>query len=162
MERNATGTDGSGSLYYFSVVVGVAALVLTWAHTPGYFFSGPDGALVNPVSATILFWKAAFVESNPAGKFLGIDVLMLAWCMNVWMVVEGRKRGIKWIWAYILGGVFVAISFTAPLFLAARERQLSRQGDVEVSDPSPRTGDWIGLALIGLVTLSAAIGAIVM
>ena len=37
------------------------------------------------------------------------------------MVLEARKHGIKFVWAYIAGGFLIAISVTFPLFLLARE-----------------------------------------
>ena len=142
-------------LFCFYILGGFLALGLTWAHVPSYF-QGPDGSMLGFPTATLNFWKDAFLNGNQAGIFLALDVLMLAWVMNVWMVIEGRKLGIKYIWAYILGGVFVAISFTCPLFLAARERQLAK-ADVEVSNPEPRTGDLVGLAIIGLATVGAGV-----
>lgn len=33
--------------------------------------------------------------------------------------------GIPYVWAYILGGMLIAISVTFPLFLIARERKLA-------------------------------------
>ena len=41
------------------------------------------------------------------------------------MVVEARKQGIPYVWAYIAGGMLIAISVTFPLFLIARERTLA-------------------------------------
>ena len=40
------------------------------------------------------------------------------------MVIEARKHGIRFVWAYIAGGLLIAISVTFPLFLIARELKL--------------------------------------
>jgi len=48
-------------------------------------------------------------------------------------VVEARRLEIRWVRAYLVGGIFVAISVTAPLFLIARERRLAAR----VSAPAP-------------------------
>ena len=42
------------------------------------------------------------------------------------MVIEARKHGVKYVWAYILGGFVIAISVTFPLFLLARELRLEK------------------------------------
>jgi hypothetical protein len=44
------------------------------------------------------------------------------------MVLEARKLGIRWVWAYVVFGVLIAISVTFPLFLIARERRLAAIG----------------------------------
>jgi hypothetical protein len=35
------------------------------------------------------------------------------------MVIEARKHGVRFVWAYIVGGLAIAISVTFPLFLIA-------------------------------------------
>ena len=41
--------------------------------------------------------------------------------VGILMVIEARKHGIPFVWAYIAGGLLIAISVTFPLFLIARE-----------------------------------------
>jgi len=45
------------------------------------------------------------------------------------MVIESRRQGIRYVWAYVLVGIFVAISFAFPLFLAVREKHLASLGE---------------------------------
>ena len=51
---------------------------------------------------------------------------------SAFMVIEARWLGVRFVWLYILGGLLIAISFTFPLFMIARElrpsghRQLTR------------------------------------
>jgi len=40
------------------------------------------------------------------------------------MVAEARRLGIRFVWIYVVLGLLIAISVTAPLFLVARERRL--------------------------------------
>jgi len=42
------------------------------------------------------------------------------------MVIEARKHGVRFVWAYIMGGLAIAISVTFPLFLIARELRVGR------------------------------------
>ena len=43
----------------------------------------------------------------------------------VFMVIEARRHRHPYVWAYVLGGMLIAISVTFPLFLIARERKLA-------------------------------------
>jgi hypothetical protein len=58
---------------------------------------------------------------NAASRNITADALMLSVSVVILMVVEARKHGVRFVWLYIVGGVFVAISVTVPLFLIARE-----------------------------------------
>ena len=42
------------------------------------------------------------------------------------MVIEARRLGVKFVWAYIIGGFAIAISAVFPLFLLARELRLEK------------------------------------
>jgi uncharacterized protein DUF2834 len=42
------------------------------------------------------------------------------------MVIEARKHEVRFVWAYIAGGLAIAISVTFPLFLIARELRVGR------------------------------------
>jgi hypothetical protein len=61
------------------------------------------------------------------------------------MVIEARKHGVKYVWAYILGGFVIAISVTFPLFLLARELRLEKSDATQL-----RTTDSILLAILGV------------
>jgi hypothetical protein len=80
---------------------------------------------------------------TPASRSYTGDLLLLALAAMIFMVIEARKHGIKFVWLYILGGFPTAISFTFPLFLIARERRMG------ASDaPRLHTTDTILLAVI--------------
>ncbi|CAA0080422.1 Uncharacterised protein [Zhongshania aliphaticivorans] len=127
----------------------VLALAMSWAHLPAYFGSGF-------LNANIQFWGDALFNANPAGKFLSVDILFLAFICNVWMFIEGRRLGVKYLYAYILIGVVVAISFAFPLFMAARELRLAAQEGAP-ADYKIKAMDAAVLILIFLITVVASV-----
>jgi hypothetical protein len=68
------------------------------------------------------------------------------------MVIEARKHGVKFVWAYIVGGGLITISVTFPLFLIAREVRL-RTSDA----PELRTIDTALLAIVSVPRVALAI-----
>lgn len=62
--------------------------------------------------------------NGPAVGSLAADLLVMAVAACVLMVIEGRRLGMKHVWAYIAFAGLTAIAFTFPLFLANRERRL--------------------------------------
>jgi hypothetical protein len=68
------------------------------------------------------------------------------------MVIEARKHGVKYVWAYILGGFVIAISVTFPLFLLARELRLEKSDATQL-----RTTDSILLAILAVGTAAFTI-----
>jgi 4-amino-4-deoxy-L-arabinose transferase-like glycosyltransferase len=93
-------------------LIAVAALIATWSQTAAYVHSGPTGFLVN-------FWQDAKVTAS--SRNIAADILMFGLAGAVLMVIEARKYGVRFVWLYILGGFFIAVSVTFPLFLIARE-----------------------------------------
>jgi len=64
--------------------------------------------------------------SGPAVNSLTMDLFILAVAACVLIVVEGRRLGMKHLWAYIAFSGLTAIAFTFPLFLANRERRIDQ------------------------------------
>lgn len=54
----------------------------------------------------------------------------------IWMVLEARRVGVRFVWLYVLFAMTIAISVTFPLFLVARERRLATRGDTD-TEPAP-------------------------
>jgi len=71
-------------------------------------------------------------------------LLILFVAVAVLMVVEARKHDIKFVWAYLIGGILIGISVTVPLFLLAREVKLRG-----TETPHLRVIDTILLAVFG-------------
>lgn len=118
----------------FYGAVATAALIATWgpnlAYTPDRFMSD----FMNDLSVT------------PASRSYTGDLLLLALAVVVFMVIEARKHGIKFVWLYIVGGFATAIGFTFPLFLIARELRLG------TSDaPRLRATDKVLLAVVSVL-----------
>ncbi len=79
------------------------------------------------------FVHAAYV--NAASASLTNDLLALATVATIFMVIEGRRLEMRFIWLYILLSPLIAISFTFPLFLLARQIKLStHQNDLEAME----------------------------
>ena len=71
-----------------------------------------------------------WVGSGPAVLSLTIDVLVAAIASAVFMVIEARRIGMRFVWVYIVLIPLVALAFALPLFLAMRERCLTmRSGE---------------------------------
>lgn len=138
----------SSPLFYLYLVIGTAALILTWVHIPSYMGSGV-------VDANVQFWKDALVNANPASTFLAVDILFLALAVEIWMVVESRRLGMKYVWLYIAIATFIGISFAVPLYLAMREKHL--QATHNDSNLSLKSYDLILLILLGVITLSTGV-----
>ena len=74
---------------------------------------------------------SVFVEqlfATRIGAFFGLDVLVSAIVLWVFIYFEGRRVSAPHRWAPVLATVLVGVSLGLPLFLYLRERQLERGG----------------------------------
>jgi hypothetical protein len=116
-------------------VIAVAAWIATWSQA---------GPYVHSVSAFVVdFWSQT--KATPASRFITGDLLMLGLAAAILMVIEARKYNVRFVWAYIVGALLIAISVTFPLFLIAREL---RMGATE--EPRLPVSDTILLAVFGV------------
>jgi hypothetical protein len=118
-------------------------------HLPAYFGNGIVGANVQ-------FWKDALFNANPAGRFLTVDILFLGFACNVWMFIEGRRVGVKYLYVYVIAGIFIAISVAFPLFMAARELRVAAL-DSSKTGYSIKAVDVLALMFLFAITLLASI-----
>ncbi len=72
-----------------------------------------------------LFFEQLF--ANPVSGFFGWDVLVSSVVLWVLVAVEGRRAGVKHLWAPIAANLAVGVSLGLPLFLYLRESSLERQ-----------------------------------
>jgi hypothetical protein len=123
------------------VAIAIVALIGTWSQGGPYVHSISD--------FLVTFWRDTKV--NSASRFIAVDALMLCASVAILTVIEGRKYHVRWVWLYIAGSFFVAVSVAFPLFLIARE---VRMGTSEVT--RLRMTDTVLLAglAVGLVGLS--------
>lgn len=133
----------------FYALVAVAALAATWSQNLAYMSDGPVGAFASFMQD---------VRVNPASRSITVDIGLFVMAAAVFMVIEARRLGVRFVWLYILFGFLVAISVTFPLFMIARELRLkSEAGDAGW----PLTaGDVIGLTVVAAVV--AALTAFVL
>jgi predicted membrane protein len=67
-----------------------------------------------------------FVEqlfANSISSFFGVDVIVSAICLWVFVYFEGRRARVKNLWAPIVASLLVGVSLGLPLFLYLRETQ---------------------------------------
>lgn len=64
---------------------------------------------------------------TPISAFAWLDVLVSAATLALFIVVEGRRRGVAHWWWALVGLCLVGVSLGLPLFLYLREGQMARQ-----------------------------------
>ena len=127
--------------------IAVVALYGTWSQNL-YYFS--DLSLTTTIAAFGNF--VVDIKANPATRSIGIDILLFAFAAIIWMVHEARKLGVRLVWVYVVLAFMIAISVTFPLFLIAREMKLAEGRDLDARH-RPAMGDYVGLVMMGCVTL---------
>jgi hypothetical protein len=71
----------------------------------------------------------AFVEqlfASPVSGFFGMDVIVSSIVLWVFVLTEGRRAGVKHLWAPVAANLVVGLSLGLPLFLYLREKRLER------------------------------------
>jgi hypothetical protein len=96
-------------------VIAAVALVATWWHNIAYLADG--GTLGG-------FFTEGF--ANHVSSSFTNDLVLLTVAVIVFMVVEARRLGIRFVWLYVALAFVIAISVTFPLFLIARELRLTQ------------------------------------
>lgn len=64
--------------------------------------------------------------ANRVAGFFGLDVIVSSIVLWVFVFYEGRRNGIKHLWAPIVANLAVGVSLGLPLFLYMRETQLEK------------------------------------
>ena len=59
--------------------------------------------------------------STRIGAFFGVDVLVSAIVLLIFISAEGRRNRIRCLWAPVIGVLLVGVSLGLPLFLFLRE-----------------------------------------
>ncbi|MEZ3156616.1 DUF2834 domain-containing protein [Microbacterium sp. BWR-S6Y] len=73
------------------------------------------------------------VTSGPAVSSITVDLLVVAVAGSVFILVEGRRLGMRFAWLYIVLSGVTAFAFTFPLFLAMRQRRLTALASAEIA-----------------------------
>lgn len=64
--------------------------------------------------------------SGPAVTSISIDLLVAAVAGSIFIIIEARRIGMRFGWLYVVASGLTAFAFTFPLFLAMRQRHLTR------------------------------------
>ena len=98
--------------YWFFMIVSAIGLITAWIFNGIASVTGAD-------------YLAAWFGS-PVDWVLSLDILIVAIAGSAFIIIEGKRLGMKYLWAYILASGITAFAFTFPLFLAVRERAIAR------------------------------------
>lgn len=72
--------------------------------------------------------------SNHVPAFFALDVIVSAIVLWVFVAIEGRRAGVKHLWAPIAASLTVGVSLGLPLFLYLREVHLAGEQRTNVRD----------------------------
>ena len=75
-----------------------------------------------------------FVEqlfANRISAFFGLDVIVSALVLWVFVLVDGRRFGVRHLWAPLAASLTVGVSLGLPLFLYLREARLGASRDAK-------------------------------
>ena len=72
-----------------------------------------------------LFFKQLF--QNHVSAFFGIDVIISSFVLWVFVFSEGRRRGMRHLWGYLICNLTIGVCLALPLFLFFRERKLNAE-----------------------------------
>jgi len=64
--------------------------------------------------------------ATPISSFFGLDVIVSTVVLWLLVAIEGRRLGMRRLWAPVLASLTVGVSLGLPLFLYMRERHLER------------------------------------
>jgi hypothetical protein len=96
------------------LVLALIGLVGTWYFNFEFFALNTD----------VSYLEAWF--ANPASSSAAVDIIMVALMGSIFMLVEGWRMKLQWVWILIPLSFFIALAFTFPLFLAIREIRLTQ------------------------------------
>jgi Protein of unknown function DUF2834 len=101
---------------YFYLVLGVLGIVMPYSQfVPWISEHGLNLAL---------FLRELF--ATRIGGFFGMDVIVSAIVLIIFVQVEGRRLGMRGLWMPVVGTLLVGVSFGLPLFLYFRQIQLDQ------------------------------------
>jgi hypothetical protein len=89
-------------------VLAILSIVLCWTQNFSYVSFGP-------IDSWFEFFNDAWV--NAASRSLTIDLVSICITFSIFVIITGKKYGIKYAWLYIPLAFLVAVSAAFPLFL---------------------------------------------
>lgn len=73
------------------------------------------------------------LSSGPAVSSITADLMVVAVAGAIFVIVEARRIGMRFGWLYVLVSCVTAFAFAFPLFLAMRQRLLTRRARAALS-----------------------------
>ncbi len=64
--------------------------------------------------------------ANSISGFFGVDVIVSAICLWLFVHFDGRRAGVRNLWAPVIASLAVGVSLGLPLFLYLRESQIGK------------------------------------
>lgn len=107
-----TMTGAHRARFWFYLILSAAGLITAWVF---------NGLAVIEDADYVGAWFG-----NSVDWVLSLDLLIVALSGSAFIIMEGRRLGMRHLWFYIVASAVTAFAFTFPLFLAMRERALSR------------------------------------
>jgi uncharacterized protein DUF2834 len=101
-------------------VIAAAALVGTWWNNLLFFKEAGTWS-------GLAFIEACF--ANHAAASISIDILLFGLAAMVFMKVEAKRLGIRFLWVYIVLSFLIAVSVMFPLFMIARQLRIAATND---------------------------------
>jgi hypothetical protein len=102
-------------------LISLIALPATWINNIAFMTQPTNNSMAD-------FLSAAYV--NAAAASLSNDLLLLAMAACIFMAIEGRRVGVRFVWLYIILSALIAISVTFPLFLLARQIKIANDRSI--------------------------------
>src|SRR6266436_8308654 len=100
-----------------------------------YFVAAILGAIL-PLSQLVPFVAAHGFDmnlfsrqlfQNNVSAFFGMDVIVSSLVLWLFVFSEGRRRGMRNLWLYVVCNLAVGVSLAIPLFLFFRQRKLNAE-----------------------------------
>ena len=136
--------------------IALLALLATW-HQNLQFNPAAIG-IDKSTNGFAAFWLGTVV--NPAAISITVDLFLLVFAAVIWMVIEARRVGVRFVWIYVVLSLLIAVSVMFPLFLIAREMRLSVRAEGSGGLQLKAT-DWLGYLLFGVPTVVFAVWTLV-
>lgn len=106
-------TPIEGQVRWLYLLLSILGAVLPLRYFFRFLFNeGPNASL---------FFQQLF--QTDVSAIFAMDVIVSAVTLWLFVLIEGRRRRMKFLWVYVVGTMLVGVSFALPLFLFFRERQ---------------------------------------
>jgi hypothetical protein len=112
--------DGETSMQWLFLIGAILGAVLPLSYLVPFL-------MTNGLDLPLLFRQ---LFQNNVSAFFGVDVIVSALVLWLFVFSEGPRRGMKNLWVYVLCTLLVGVSLGLPLFLFFRERKLNSERHV--------------------------------